>query len=124
MMDWSFAAMTRPKKDDVPLIGEIDPGKFYRMTQSQALFNLGWQATKNKIRDGKLPRPSPLDEDSKITGWLGSQILEHRARMQALAAEKAAADAVRPKQDQPPARKRKTKKVKLRRSSKRSKTEA
>jgi hypothetical protein len=110
--------MTRPRrKDDIPLIGEIDPGRFYRVTMSPAIFNLGVQATKNKIKDDKLPRPSPLNEDSHIYGWTGQQILDHRAKMQALAEEKAAIDAVRPKQDQPEALKKKTKKMKLRRKA-------
>jgi hypothetical protein len=107
--------MTRPRKDDVALIGEISPDQFYRITLSPALFDLGWQATKNKIRSGELPRPFPLSEGSKLVGWTGRQILDHRARMQALAEEQAAVDAVRPKQDQPEALRGKTKKVKLRR---------
>ncbi len=103
--------MTRPRKA-VHLIGEISPGQFYRTSQSPALFDLGWQATKNKIRSGELPRPMPLNENSKIEGWLGSQIIEHRTRMRALAEERAATNAARPKQSQPAALKKK--KVKLR----------
>jgi hypothetical protein len=105
--------MTRRRKAVHP-IGEIHPDHYYRTSLAPAIFDLGWQATKNKIRAGELPRPFPLSEGSKIEGWLGRQILEHRARMQALAEEKAVTDAARPKQSQPKAFRKKTKKVKLR----------
>jgi hypothetical protein len=104
--------MTRRRKT-VALIGDINPAQFYRTSNAPALFDLGWQATKNKILSGELPRPFPLNENSRIEGWLGSQILEHRARMRALAEERAATRAARPKQQQPKALKKKTKKVKL-----------
>jgi hypothetical protein len=116
--------MTRPRRKDVLPIGEIDPGQFYRTTMSPAIFNIGTQATKNKIRDGKLPRPSPLNEGSHIYGWTGRQILDHRARMQALAEANAAADAVREKQPQPEALRKKVKKTKLRRPAQRVKAGA
>jgi hypothetical protein len=115
-----FLQMTR-RRTYAPLIGEIIPGQFYRTTQSPAIFDLGWQATKNKIRSGEFPRPMPLSEGSLITGWLGSQILEHRARMQALAEGKAKVDALRPKQPQPAALVKKVKKTKLRRPARRAK---
>jgi hypothetical protein len=104
--------MTRRRKDIV-LVEAIHPDQFYRVTLSPALFDLGWQATANKIRAGELPRPFPLHEGSRLLGWTGRQILEHRAHMQALAEAKALADAARPKQRQPAALK-KVKKVRLR----------
>jgi hypothetical protein len=116
--------MTRPTRKDIPPIGEIDPGQFYRITMSPAIFHLGWQATKNKIKAGKLPRPFPQNEGSHITGWTGQQILDHRARMQALAEAEAAADAVRPKQPQPEALRGKVKKLKLKRPARRAKAGA
>jgi hypothetical protein len=105
--------MTRPRKA-VQLIGEINPAQFYPTTLSTAIFGTGWQSTRDKVRAGELPRPFPLTPDSNREGWTGSQILEHRARMQAVAEQNAAADAARPKQEQPPGFKRKVKKTKLR----------
>ena len=105
--------MTRRRKD-ITLIGEIQPDQLYGTQLAPALFNLGWQACKNKIRLGQLPRPAPLNAGSKFEAWTGSQIIAHRQRMRELAEERAAADAIRPKQAQPAALKRKTKKVKLR----------
>jgi hypothetical protein len=104
--------MTRPKAA-VQLIGDINPSQIYPTTQAPAIFGLGWQATKNKVKAGQLPRPSPLTPGSNREGWFGSQILEHRSRMQTLAAEKAATNAMRPKQPQPAGLKRKVKKTKL-----------
>ena len=119
--------MTRPKAA-VQLLGDINPSQIYPTTQSPAIFGLGWQATKDKIRSGALPRPSPLAPGSNREGWYGHQILEHRAQMQALAEQKAVTDAARPKQEQPPGFKRmakvapapKVKKVKLRTAARRS----
>lgn len=105
--------MTRSKAA-VQLIGDINPAQIYPTTQANAIFGLGWQATKNKVKAGQLPRPSPLTPGSNREGWFGSQILEHRQKMQALAEAKAVTDAARPKQPQPAGFKRKIKKVKLR----------
>jgi hypothetical protein len=114
--------MTRPKAA-VQLIGDINPAQVYPTTQAPAIFGLGWQATKNKVKAGQLPRPSPLTPGSNREGWLGSQILEHREKMQALAEAKAVTDAARPKQSQPAGFKKKprppvtapkVKKIKLR----------
>jgi hypothetical protein len=105
--------MTRRKRE-IPILGAINPDQLYRTTLSVAIFNLGWQATKNKIKGGELPRPSPIFEGSKYEAWTGQQILDHRRDMRALAEQKAAIDAARPKQSQPAAFKRK--KLKLRTS--------
>lgn len=112
-MDFEFKQMTRPRKKDVPPLGEISPGAFYRVTLSPALFGIGWQATRNKIKAKELPTPFGDPQ-----GWTGQMIIDYRARMQALAAEKAAADALRPKQLQPEALVKKVKKTKLKRPSK------
>src|SRR5258705_11920027 len=104
--------MTRPKQE-IALLDEISPGRFYRTILAPAIFGIGWQACRNKILAGELPTPFGDPQ-----GWTGRQILDHRAKMQALAEAKAAADAVRPKQPQPAAfrkPKKKTQKVKLRR---------
>jgi hypothetical protein len=100
--------VTRPK-EVVSLLDEINPDQFYRTTLAPAIFGVGWQACRNKILARELPTPFGDPQ-----GWTGRQILEHRAKMQALAKAKAAADAARPKQAQPAAFKKKTKKMKLR----------
>jgi hypothetical protein len=92
--------MTRRKRE-IPLLEEIRPDQLYRTTLAPAIFSLGWQACKNKIRSGELPRPFPLTPGSKYEAWTGAQILAHRKDMQALAEVKAVTDAARPKQSQP-----------------------
>jgi hypothetical protein len=104
--------MTRPKAA-VQLIGDINPSQIYPTTQGPAIWGLGWQATKNKVKAGQLPRPSPLTPGSNREGWLGQQILDHRRDMHALAEQKAVTDAARPKQSQPAALRKKVKKTKL-----------
>ena len=104
--------MTRPIKQEIAVVGEIDPGRIYRTTLSPVIFGVGWQACRNKILANELPIPS-----GDPAGWTGQQILDHRKKMQALAEQKAAADASRPKQKQPvglKGKRKKTKKTKLR----------
>jgi hypothetical protein len=90
-------SMTR-RKIEVELIGDIQPDRIYRTTLSSAIFGYGPQATRDKIRSGDLPMPFPLSPTSRFEAWTGRQIIEHRAQMQALAAEKAKAiaDSKRP----------------------------
>jgi hypothetical protein len=91
------------RKGNVELIGKIQPDQSYRTTLSPAIFNLGPQATRDKIKNGELPRPFPLSPSSRFEAWTGQQILDHRARMQVLAEEKAAAERAAEKQPQPKA---------------------
>ena len=79
------------RKIEVEPIGDIQPDRIYRTTLSSAIFGYGPQATRNKIRNGELPMPFPLSPTSRFEAWTGRQIIEHRAQMQALAAEKAKA---------------------------------
>lgn len=107
--------MTRRRKD-VALIEAINPDQLYGTQLAPAIFNLGWQACKNKIRLGQLPRPAPLNAGSKLEAWTGQQILDHRKDMRELAEAKAVIDAARPRQPQPKAfiKKKRTEKKKLR----------
>jgi hypothetical protein len=91
-------SMTR-RKLEVELIGDIQPDQIYRTTLSSIIFGYGPQATRDKIRNGDLPMPFPLSPTSRFEAWTGRQIIEHRAQMQALAAEKvkAIADNKRPR---------------------------
>jgi hypothetical protein len=79
------------------------------VTLSPAIFGIGWQATQNKIKSGELP--APFGDPS---GWLGRQILDYRADMQRLAADKLEAKRAAAKQPQPKNFVGKTKKRKLR----------
>jgi hypothetical protein len=87
------------RKLEVELIGDIQPDQIYRTTLSSTIFGYGPQATRDKIRNGDLPMPFPLSPTSRFEAWTGRQIIEHRAQMQALAAEKvkAIADNKRPR---------------------------
>jgi hypothetical protein len=90
--------MTR-QKIEVGQIGDIQPDRIYRTTLSSTIFGYGPQATRDKIRNGELPMPFPLSPTSRFEAWTGRQIIEHRAQMQALAADKAKAfaDSKRPR---------------------------
>jgi hypothetical protein len=111
--------MTRPKVNTV-LVGNIEPDQIYRTTLYESLFGYGEQATNDKIKSGELPMPFPLSEGGRARAWTGRQILEHRARMQELAAEKAEADRAAAKKRAPSpqpaalAANQKTRKIKLR----------
>jgi hypothetical protein len=99
------------RKKSVQLIGEIEPQQIYRVTLSPALFGYGQQRTNDLIESGELPMPFPLSASSRFRAWTGTQIIEHRARMQELAAAKLKVE--RPAQPQPVAQ-QKIKKLKLR----------
>jgi hypothetical protein len=101
--------VTRPKKQIVSLSEPIHPDQFYRTILSRAIWGIEWQAVQNKVRAGELPPPF-----GNPAGWLGSQILEHRADQQKRAAEKLEARRNAEKQPQPKAFQKKIKKVKLR----------
>jgi hypothetical protein len=116
--------VTRPTKQEIAPVGEIDPGRFYRTTLSPAIFGIGWQACRNKILANPPQLPIPSGDPA---GWTGQQILDHRAKMDALAEKKAAANASRPKQSQPATlvgKRKKTTKKKLRAPSQRGKQSA
>jgi hypothetical protein len=91
------------RKASTELIGEIQPDRIYRTTLSPAIFGYGPQATRDKIKSGELPTPFPLSASARFDAWTGKQILDHRARMQALAAEKAEDERAAEKKPQPSA---------------------
>ena len=65
-------------------LGEIDPAKIYRTTLSEELFGLGPQRIIDKVKSGELPPSFPITPSSRFRAWTGQQILDHRAKMQAL----------------------------------------
>jgi hypothetical protein len=99
------------RKEVIESIRAIIPDQIYRVTLSPAIFGLGSQATRDKIRTGELPLPAPLSPSSRFEAWTGQQILDHRAAMRKQAEEKAKTLRERPPQKQPPL---KIKKMKLR----------
>lgn len=109
-------------------IGTIQPDQIYRVNLSPQIFGYGPQATRDKIRNGELPLPHPLSPSARTEAWTGQQILDHRARMKALAEEKAKAELATDgtKQPQPPqlAAAQKIKKLKLRPPAKRQRETA
>jgi len=108
--------VTRPKKEieELTPIGKIDPDRVYRTNLSPQLFGYGPQRTRDLIKLRQLPPPFPLNAESTALAWTGRQILDYRAQMQKLAAEKLEAAIAAPKQEQPKALVGKVKKVKLR----------
>ena len=85
--------MTKPKNIS-DQIGEILPDQIYRVSLSPAIFGYGSESTKAKIRSGELPPPFPLSPSSRFEAWTGRQILDHRARMSTLAAQRIEAERV------------------------------
>jgi hypothetical protein len=93
--------MTKRKRNDLVLIGDIQPGQSYRTTLSPVIFGVGWQSMKDKIKAGELPTPFRLSPSSRFEAWTGQQIIDHREKMQKIAvaeleAERAATAAVQP----------------------------
>jgi hypothetical protein len=74
------------RKDSLPNdVGKIDPDGRYRTSLCVAIFGYGPARTRQKIEAGELPMPSPLSASSRVEAWSGTQILEHRAKMEKLA---------------------------------------
>jgi hypothetical protein len=106
--------MTRRKSAPMEMIEDIKPDRLYRTTLSNQIFGYGQQRTKDLIDAGELPLPFPLSPSSRYRGWLGAQIIEHRARMRELAAANLEIERTRAPQQQPLALQPKIKKLKLR----------
>jgi hypothetical protein len=92
--------MTRPKPTEVEHI-EVHADCVYRTSLSPALFGLGYDQTRRKILNGELPPPHRPTPTSKYQVWTGRQIIDHREKMQAIAAKKLQADRDKPP-SQPP----------------------
>jgi hypothetical protein len=106
--------MPTRKRQRVEMIYDIQPEQIYRTNRSEELFGFGPQVTAEKIKKHELPTPFPLSASSIFKAWTGQQILDHRAAMRKLADQKAEADKLRSKQEQPLALRGKVKKQKLR----------
>jgi hypothetical protein len=106
------------KRKDAQLIGDIEPDRIYRITQSAALFGYGPQRTIDLIKSGNLPAPYPLSASSRFRAWTGAQIIAHRAKMKEIATLQLQAERARPVQPQPQNLRPKVKKQKLRPPSK------
>jgi hypothetical protein len=76
--------MTRKRRTERQWLGAIDPAGSYRTTLSEEIFGLGPQRIIDKEKSGELPPSSPLTPSSRFRAWTGQQILDHRAKMQAL----------------------------------------
>jgi hypothetical protein len=106
--------ITMTRKGSTELIGEILPDQIYRTTLATTIFGYAPQRARDLEKSGQLPQSFPLSPSSKFRAWTGAQILDHRARMRALAGQQAKAERERPPQPQPLALQRKIKKMKLR----------
>jgi hypothetical protein len=76
--------------DDVVDPTKIDPLQIVRLVNGERVFGLKPSALKSKIEAGEIPMPIPLSDSGRALGWTGQQILDHHARMAALAEERAA----------------------------------
>jgi hypothetical protein len=92
--------MTSRKPAEITPI-TIYPDAVYRTTLSPAIFGLGPDQTRVKIRNRELPQPFRPTPTSRTEVWTGQQIIEHREKMKALAAEEMAAEHKNPT-PQPP----------------------
>ena len=96
---------------------EYDPQEIVRYHDGPKVFGFKPSALKEKIDAGKIPAPIPLSDSGRALGWTRQMIMDHHARMAALAEERRKATPV--KQPQPPAlaKANKIKKLKLKRPS-------
>jgi predicted DNA-binding transcriptional regulator AlpA len=67
-----------PPLDDLGL--DIDPNEIIRRELGHKYFGLKRSQLDQQIKDGKIPRPFPLVEGGRATGWLGRQIIKHHQK--------------------------------------------
>jgi predicted DNA-binding transcriptional regulator AlpA len=67
-----------PPLDDLEL--DLDPNEIVRREQGRKYFGLGRTQLDEAIKKGTVPRPFPLVEGGRKTGWLGRQVIAHHRR--------------------------------------------
>jgi hypothetical protein len=97
----------------------FDPLEIVRYVDGPKVFGLKPSALKAKIDAGKIPKPMPLSDGGRALGWTRQMVMDHHAKMAALAEERKKAAMPKVRQPQPKALRNvhKVKKVKLRRPS-------
>jgi predicted DNA-binding transcriptional regulator AlpA len=66
----------------------LNPHQIIRRRDAAPYFGYGHAQLDELIRTGKIPRPMPLSEGGKASGWTGQQILDHHEHLKQLAAKK------------------------------------
>jgi predicted DNA-binding transcriptional regulator AlpA len=62
------------------LIVDLDPNEIIRRELGHKYFGLKRSQLDEQIKRGAIPRPFPLVEGGRATGWLGRQIIAHHRR--------------------------------------------
>jgi predicted DNA-binding transcriptional regulator AlpA len=62
-------------------MSEIDPHEIIRRKDGQKYFGFSDNMIDTKIKTGEIPAPMALSANGRAKGWLGSQIIEHHARI-------------------------------------------
>jgi predicted DNA-binding transcriptional regulator AlpA len=69
---------------------ELHPNQIVRLNEGKKYFGYGPSQLPEKIKNGEVPAPIPLSPSGRAKGWVGSQIIEHQARLLAAAKRKSA----------------------------------
>jgi predicted DNA-binding transcriptional regulator AlpA len=67
-----------PPLDDLVL--DLDPNEIIRRELGAKYFGLKRTQLDEQIKKGAIPKPFPLVEGGRATGWLGRQIIAHHRR--------------------------------------------
>jgi predicted DNA-binding transcriptional regulator AlpA len=59
---------------------DLDPNEIIRRELGPKYFGLRRSQLDELIKKGAIPKPFPLVEGGRATGWLGRQIIEHHRR--------------------------------------------
>ena len=81
----------------------FDPLEIIRFHDGPKVFGLGPSRLKEKIDAGEIEAPIPLSDSGRALGWTRQMVMNHQARMAALAEERKKAAEPRVKQQQPAA---------------------
>jgi predicted DNA-binding transcriptional regulator AlpA len=60
----------------------IHPNEVIRLKDGPTYFGFGPTQIDAKIKTGEIPPPLSLSASGRARGWLGSQIIEHQAKLQ------------------------------------------
>jgi predicted DNA-binding transcriptional regulator AlpA len=62
-------------------MSEIHPNEIVRLKDGPKYFGYSENMIETKVKSGEIPAPMALSATGRAKGWLGSQIIEHQARL-------------------------------------------
>jgi hypothetical protein len=80
-----------PEEEEItPVVDGLHPDEIVRKARGPKFFGLKSSQLEEAEKAGRIPKSIPLSTDGRARGWTGRMILDHHARMRALAEQEVA----------------------------------